>query len=148
MNEDDLYRLIERWEALADEARGQTRIAHASDLSRVAFNQGVVQTYQNAIRDLRDLLAEAPAHTAATSPYLATAEADAQAVLQRAGLFTRSLTLHPDHVFTAVFSRLQPITLENRLRQLRAADSRLVVVDSGTLRDTGDPYIDFAFVDS
>ncbi len=31
MNEDDLHRLIERWEALADEAREQTRLTHASD---------------------------------------------------------------------------------------------------------------------
>ncbi len=107
-----------------------------------------MQTYQGVIRDLRDLLAEAPAPGADTVRYCATAEADAQAVLQRAGLFTRSLTLHPDHVFTAVFSRLQPITLENRLRQLQAADARLVIVDSGSLRDTGDPYIDFAFIDT
>ncbi len=148
MNEDDLHRLIERWEALADEAREQTRVTHASDLSRAAFNQGVLQTYQAVLRDLRDLLEEAPAPAAETPLYLATSEADAQAVLQRAGLFARSLTLHPDNVFSAVFSRLQPITLENRVRQLRAADARLVIVDSGTLRDTGDPYIDFAFVDS
>ncbi len=148
MNEDDLHRLIEQWEARADEAREQTRLAHASDLSRVTFNQGVVQTYQNVIRDLRDLLEEAPASPVEAPLYCATSEADAQAVLQRAGLFTRSLTLHPDHVFSAVFSRLQPITLENRIRQLRAADSRVVIVDSGVLRDTGDPYIDFAFVDS
>ncbi len=148
LKEGDLYRLIEQWEARADEAREQTRLAHASDLSRVTFNQGVLQTYQNAIRDLRDLLAAAPAPPVDTPQYLATSEADAHAVLQRAGLFTRSLTLHPDRVFTAVFSRLQPITLENRLRQLRAADARLVIVNSGTLRDTGDPYIDFAFVDS
>ncbi len=148
MNENDLHKLIERWETRADEAREQTRVTHASDVSRATFYQGVLQTYQNVIRDLRDLLEDAPAAPAETPLYLATSEADAQAVLQRAGLFARSLTLHPDHVFSAVFSRLQPITLENRLRQLRAADSRLVIVNSGALRDTGDPYIDFAFVDT
>ena len=44
-----------------------------------------------------------------------------------------------------MFSRLQPITQETRIRQLSAADPHLVIVDQGTLRDTGDPYIDFAF---
>ena len=72
-------------------------------------------------------------------------QAGAADLLRRAGLFARSLTLHSDGVYSAVFSRLQPITLENRIRQLTSADARVVIVDSGTLRDTGDPYIDFAF---
>ena len=147
MNEDALLALIEQWQALADQAREQAGLVDARDISRAAFYQGVMKTYQNAAQDLRDLLAP---ETAAESPaleYRAVSESEAAAVLQRAGLFARSVTLHPDHVFSAVFSRLQPITQETRLQQLSAADPHLVIVDQGALRDTGDPYIDFAFID-
>jgi hypothetical protein len=77
---------------------------------------------------------------------LSVSEAEAADVLRSAGLFARSLTLHPDRVFSAVFSRLQPIAHESRLRQLSAADTRVVILDQGTLRDSGDPFIDFAFI--
>jgi len=148
MNDDALLALIEQWQALAEQAREQARLADARDISRAAFYQGVMKTYQNAAQDLRDLLMpEAPPAPPAPD-YVLVPESEAAAVLQRAGLFARTVTLHPDHVFSAVFSRLQPITQETRLRQLSDADPRLVIVDQGTLRDTGDPYIDFAFGES
>jgi hypothetical protein len=146
MNDDALLTLIAEWEALASQAREQTRVLSAADVSRAAFYEGVMKTYQSAAQDLRDLIAPPDADPAsALSAYHLVAETDAAEILQRAGLFTRSLTLHSDHVFTAVFSRLQPVTQESRIRQLSAADPRIVVVDQGTLRDSGDPYIDFAF---
>lgn len=146
MNDDALFDLIAQWETLADSARDQMRNTTPSNVSRVAFYEGVVKTYRSAAEDLRALLApaEAPA-TQETPAYLAVQEAQAAEILQRAGLFTRSLTLHPDRVFTAVFSRLQPVTHEARVRQLTNADARIVIVDHGTLRDTGDLFIDFAF---
>ncbi|MBI1257202.1 MAG: hypothetical protein GC204_07000 [Chloroflexi bacterium] len=146
MSDDDLLALIEQWEALAEQAREQARLADARDISRAAFYQGVLKTYQSAAQDVRDLLTPQPQPAAAAPEYVPLSESEAAAILQRAGLFARSVTLHPDHVFSVVFSRLQPITQETRLQQLRAADPRLVIVDQGTLRDTGDPYIDFAFV--
>jgi hypothetical protein len=143
---DDLLALAQKWESLAAEAREQTRLTHASDLSRAAYNEGVVRTYLAAAADLRALIRPVESEASSAPPqYLAVTEADAADVLRRAGLFTRSLTLHPDRVFSAVFSRLQPLTLESRIRELTAADPRVVVLDSGTLRDSGDPYIDFAF---
>jgi len=105
----------------------------------------VMKTYQSAAQDLRDLLLPQAPPVPETPEYLVVPESEAAAVLQRAGLFARSLTLHPDHVFSAVFSRLQPITQETRLQQLTTADPRLVIVDQGILRDSGDPFIDFAF---
>ena len=146
MNDDALFTLIKEWEALAEQAREQARLADARDISRTAFYQGVMKTYQNAAQDLRDLLTPEQPSAPPTPEYLIVPESEAAAVLQRAGLFARSITLHPDHVFSAVFSRLQPITQETRVQQLSAADPRLVIVDQGALRDTGDPYIDFAFV--
>lgn len=148
MNDEALRALIAQWEALAAEAREQTRPTHASDVTRAAYYEGVMRTYLGAASDLRALLT--PVRQENQPPpaprYLAVSEAEARDVLHRAGLFTRSLTLHADGVFSALFSRLQPITLENRIRQLTAADARIVVLDSGVLRDTGDPYIDFAFI--
>ncbi len=146
MNEEVLRALIAQWEARAAQAHEQTRLDSASELSRVSFYEGVMKTYLSAAQDLRDLLAPERETVPSSLPYLAVPEQEAAAVLQTAGLFARSLTLHPDHVFTAVFSRLQPITLENRVHHLNNADPRIVIVDQGTLRDTGDPYIDFAFV--
>lgn len=143
---DDLLALAQKWESLAAEAREQTRLTHASDLSRAAYSEGVVRTYLAAAADLRDLLAPAsPEPPAAPPQYLAVTEREAAEILRRAGLFVRTLTLHPDGVFSAMFSRLQPITLESRIRELTAADARVVVLDSGSLRDSGDPFIDFAF---
>ena len=53
--------------------------------------------------------------------------------------------MHKDNVFTAVFSRWQPFSDEERLKMIKSADRRLVVLANGKLRDTGDPYVDFAF---
>lgn len=150
MNEEALLALIAQWESRAAEAREQTRLIHASDVSRAAYYEGVLRTYLGVANDLRALLSPATsAETPTPAPhYLAVPESEAADLLRRAGLFARSLTLHPDGVFSAVFSRLQPVTLENRVAQLSAADPRIVIVDSGTLRDTGDPYIDFAFTNA
>jgi hypothetical protein len=145
MNEGDLHALIEKWEALADDAREQARFLNPNDFARQGFFQALQKTYRAAAQDLRDLLAGEAEPLPAPEEYLAVAEEEASAVLQQAGLFARSLTLHADRVFTAVFSRLQPITQENRIRQLSAVDARIVIVDQGTLRDSGDPYVDFAF---
>jgi hypothetical protein len=146
MTDEALLALIAHWEALADQAREQTRVMSAGDVSRATFYEGVMKTYQSAARDLRDLIAPPQTEiTDAPAGYQVIPPEEAAALLQRAGLFARSLTHHPDHVFTAVFSRLQPITQDSRIRQLSAADPRIVIVDHGTLRDSGDPYIDFAF---
>jgi hypothetical protein len=146
MNEDTLRALIEQWEALAREADEQTRLMNAQDLSRVSFYQGVSKTYRSAAQDLRDLLTPPDAPAEPAPEYLIVSEQEAADMLRSAGLFTRTLTLHPDRVFSAVFSRLQPIAQESRVRQLSAADARVVILDQGTLRDSGDPYIDFAFI--
>ena len=148
MKDDALLALIEQWEALAEQAREQGRLADARDISRASFYQGVMKTYQSTAQDLRDLLTPQQLITAPAPEYALVPESEAAAVLQRAGVFARTITLHSDHVFSAVFSRLQPLTQETRLQQLSAADPRLVIVDQGTLRDTGDPYIDFAFIAS
>ena len=147
MSDEPLLDLIAQWEALAEKARQQMRLDGASDIARAAFYEGVVKTYQSAAQDLRTLLAppESPAQVEADTDYLTVPEPEAAAILRRAGLFPRSLTLHPDHVFTAVFSRLQPVTHEVRIRQLSSADPRIVIVEHGTLRDSGDLFIDFAF---
>lgn len=149
MNDDALLGLVAQWEALADQAREQTRVTSAGDVSRAAFYEGVMKTYRSAAQDLRDLLAPPEAAAPDAPPqYRAMTETEAAALLQRAGLFARSLTLHADHVFTAVFSRLQPVAQDSRIRRLTDADPSVVIVDQGTLRDSGDPYIDFAFAET
>jgi hypothetical protein len=55
--------------------------------------------------------------------------------------------MNPNNVFTAVFSRWQPLSEDERLKKIKAADPRIVVVATGKQRDTGDYFIDFAFKD-
>lgn len=147
MNDDALQALIAQWEALAEQARQQMRVDSSADISRAAYYEGVIKTYRSAASDLRGLIApaEAPEVVEEAEAYRIVPETEAAAILRRAGLFARSLTLHPDRVYTAVFPRLQPVTHEARLRQLSNADPRIVIVEHGTLRDSGDLFIDFAF---
>lgn len=149
MKDDALLALIARWEALAEQASQQMRADSINDISRVAYHEGVARTYRAAAGDLRDLIVpdEAPETDTTEEPldYRIVPDAEVAAILRRAGLFPRSLTLHPDRVYTAVFPRLQPVTHEARLRQLSSADPRIIIVEHGTLRDSGDLFIDFAF---
>ncbi|MEO8396927.1 MAG: hypothetical protein ABI700_28285, partial [Chloroflexota bacterium] len=111
MNDDALpalLALIEQWDVLAEQAREQAKLADPRDLSRVSFYQGVQKTYQSAAQDLRDLITPPQPPSPPSPEYAALPESEAAAVLQRAGLFARTVTLHPDHIFSAVFSRLQP----------------------------------------
>ena len=87
LDEAALHALIERWETLAAEARDQTRLTHASDISRAAYYEGVVRTYHEVSDDLRALLTPAESLASAVPPpeYLRVTEEEAADILRRAG---------------------------------------------------------------
>ena len=66
-------------------------------------------------------------------------------MLEYSGTNARDVTVNKYYVFTAVFSKWENMMLHERIEQLRQADMRLVVLDSGKTRDTNDPYVEFAF---
>lgn len=71
---------------------------------------------------------------------------DVRARLAAVGLFPRDLHQHRDHAFTAIFSRLQPLTQEQRVTRLLTVDPGVHLLDAGFLADNGEPFIDFAFL--
>jgi len=71
---------------------------------------------------------------------------EVRARLEAAGLFPRDLRQHRDNAFTAIFSRLQPLTQQQRISRLLTVDPAIQLLDAGFLADNGEPFIDFAFM--
>lgn len=144
----EIAALIAQWQTRLREARERSRSESAGSVQTAYYYRGVSETYQQVITDLLALLeAETSASVPAAADYLPISEAQVRELLARAGLHPRSLHAHPDHAFTAVFSRLQPVSQEQRLRSLSEADARIVILDHGKLSDSNEPFIDFAFID-
>lgn len=138
--------LIDQWETLARDARERSRTERVGDVQTAYYYKGVTDTYQQVIANLRALLdPEVETALPPTHDYVPVSEQAINDLLKHAGLYPRALHAHPDHAFTAVFSRLQPISQEQRLRTLTEVDSRIVILDHGKLPDSNDPFIDFAF---
>jgi hypothetical protein len=140
--------LIEQWDAMRKEAEAQARKDAAVDTGRAYYFQGVAKTLRKMVGDLRELVdtpATPEAEAAQPMSYIVITEGEVSHLLKGVGLFPRTLHVHPDYAFTAIFPRLQPLSQEKRIELLMTADPRIVVLDQGRLPDTGEPYIDFAF---
>jgi hypothetical protein len=145
---DSLDALLERWETRWAEAQTRSRQIKTGDLQAAYYFRGVAETYKTALAELRRLVdgdSEPPA-----PPQLRLiqfTQEQVSAMLTDLGLFPRILRRHEDGAFTAVFSRLQPVSQARRLELLQGADRRLRILQDGALHDNGDPYIEFGFVD-
>jgi hypothetical protein len=138
--------LIGQWESLAREARERSRTDRVGDVQTAYYYKGVTDTYQQVIDGLRTLLgSDDEIVVPPPGDYLPVSEQAINDLLTRAGLYPRTLHTHDDHALTAVFSRLQPISQEQRLSLLAQADPRIIILDQGKLSDSNDPFIDFAF---
>ncbi len=169
---DPLRALANRWVLKARDHARQSKSTGDERLS--AYHRGIAETYHKAALDLADELqsggnrASAPTSQSAastgalpdTKPMVAPTDDEPAAIpisyvavpvkevimmLEYAGISARDVNMHKDNVYTAIFSRWQPFSDEERLKMMRGADRRLVVLANGKLRDTGDPYVDFAF---
>lgn len=138
--------MIDQWESLAHDARERSRTERTGDAYTAYYYKGVADTCQHVIDQLRTLLDTGDvAAPSASVEYMPVSEQAVNDLLVQIGLYPRTLHVHADHVFTAVFSRLQPISQDQRIQALNEADARIIVLDYGKLPDTNDPYIDFAF---
>jgi hypothetical protein len=138
--------MIDQWENLARDARARSRTERTGDAYTAYYYKGVADTCQHVLDQLRMLLDTGEVVVPVpTADYMPVSEQSVNELLSSIGLYPRTLHVHADHVFTAVFSRLQPISQDQRIQALNQADSRIVVLDYGKLPDTNDPYIDFAF---
>jgi len=145
-----LRALIRQWEAQARAARLRADQAGAYDVHQMTYQQGMEAAYKEAVRNARALLGESEAayNAKPAAPpviYEAVSVKEVQSILSRAGLNVRTLYNHSDNAFSAVFSKLQPATQDERLRALAAAHPHLIILESGILQDSGEFYIDFAF---
>ena len=149
MNE-SLQTLIMRWEAFAKEAQSRLHEPTGDPHTRIYY-QAVAQTYQCTAEELRAVTEGQlpPADDQIPRPpvFIHMTREQVNSLLNRAGLNITTLYLHDDGALTVVFPRLQPYSQEERLRRLRAVESRVTILDMGKLPDTGDPYIDFALMD-
>ncbi|NDJ59797.1 MAG: hypothetical protein GYB67_01660 [Chloroflexi bacterium] len=174
-NTDTLQELIDQWVKRASEAREKAQMRGQPNAQ---YYNGVMNTYLQVVKDLRAAAGIAappqtaaapstPAPSAAAAPpaaappaavqpdsvaalpeYVRVGEAEVTSILTNAGLFTRELQRHTDGAYTAIFSKLQPLGQDERLNKLRRADGRIRVLEHGALSDSGDPFIEFAFVQS
>ena len=77
--------------------------------------------------------------------FIEVSREEVERVLKRARLKANHLYQDSSHVFSAIFARMPPLPLEERIQRLTKACDTIIVLESGTLPDTGDPYIDFGF---
>jgi hypothetical protein len=144
-DEHDLAALFEVWEARAHEARERSRSDRVGDVQTAYYYKGVSDTYQQIMGEVKALFDTEAQAAAAPIAYLPVTAQEVGDLLTGAGLYPRALTVHTDHAFTAVFSRLQPLSQEQRLRLLAETTPSIVILDYGKLADTNEPFIDFAF---
>jgi hypothetical protein len=62
-----------------------------------------------------------------------------------AGLNLSKLYTHDDHTFSAIFPKIPPLSLEQRMTKLTTACHTIIILESGRLPNTQEPYIDFGF---
>ena len=148
-NERELADLLNVWEARAREAREHSRSNRVGDVQTAYYYKGVSDTYQQVMGELKSLLESEVQQTTAEAPaYRRVTRQQVSELLHRVGLHPRELNIHSDHAITAVFSRLQPVSQEQRIRLLSDASPSIVVLDYGKLPGTNEPFIDFAFMDT
>lgn len=151
----DLLTLIQTWEARVREAQARLPLERQRSSQAAYQLDAAAKAFQRAADELRQLLeahqpAEAESESGEPFAYVPVDRTHVQALLNRAGLHARSLSVHADNAFTVTFSRMQPVVPEQRVSQLTAAalsehGLRLLVLDYGKLPDSGEPFIDFAF---
>jgi hypothetical protein len=173
---DVLRQLANRWTLKAREFARDSKSDNPAD-PIAAYNRGLAEGYYKAAVELAETLRQqASPETLASSlshPFIASApetqrqppapkplipSAPAETylsiplnevlmILEYAGTNARDVSVNKQNVFMAVFSKWENLMLHERIDKLKKADMRLVVLNSGKIKDTNDPYVEFAFKD-
>lgn len=165
--------LANNWAMRArDYARDSKAVGIPAD--KAAYERGLAEGFYKAATELADLIkalptdatvtaamprasTTAPAATSSTpaskpaldpgtsATYLKLPLREVLDVLAFAGTTPRDVQPRPDNSFMAVFSKWENIQPHERIEKIKKADLRLVVLQSGTIKDTHDPFVIFAF---
>jgi serine/threonine protein kinase len=144
----ELLRVVQKWEKAAQEAETNS-VKPNVERSIVYFNRGMAKAYSSAAAELRAILETTGKGEAAgpnLSPvYAAVTRKEVTDLLEKLGMKVGDLYSDKEYVFTAIFPRLPLFTLEDRIARLRDAAPGILILDSGKVSQTEEPYIDFAF---
>lgn len=138
-----------RWARRVQEAITQSQQVSVQSVHQSYYYRGIAEGLRLALRDLEAVLPSSSAQQeldVATQPevFAAVDEETAIAHLKGAGLSVAELQAHTDNSFSAIFSPLQLMPLEERVSKLSAL-ANIVVLDQGSLPNSNKSYIDFAF---
>lgn len=89
------------------------------------------------------VVADPPAQPAPTWEKVSMSEV--LSILSYAGTNVRDITENKDNSFLLVFSSWENIMPHVRVERIQKADLRVVVLKSGKLKETNDPFIELAF---
>ena len=124
----DLMKLVEKWELNANHAERAAALA-----------------YRRAAADLRAYVTgDLPTDVPAAPTYEMMPTANVEQMLAMVGVRPKRLYADKDHTFTAIFARLPVVALESRIEKLKELPG-LQIIESGTLMESGEPFIDFGF---
>lgn len=139
----------DRWSSRIQEATTQSQQVSVQSVHQSYYYRGIAEGLKLALRDLQTVL---PSSSLAQDidapiqgePFAPVDQETVTTVLKAAGLSVAELQAHSDNSFSAVFSALQLIPLEERITKLSAV-ADIVVLDQGRLPNSNKSYIDFAF---
>jgi hypothetical protein len=113
------------------------------DAPIVSVPQSAVDVEQIAVENV-----QAVSKHAAPSPissFEAISVGEIINILEFAGVSPRDVSIMDGNVVYAVFSRWQPFTEHERVAKIAGADLRIVILGFGKVKDSSDPYVEFAF---
>lgn len=165
-----LRTLANRWALLARDYSRETR--ESKDEKQAAYYRGFAEGYYKAATELATLLKgnvvdaetvvvnpeperaaqpETPADESKKTPappnvtYVPVALGEVLSILEFVGASPRDVNVVQGNAIHAVFSRWQPFTEHERVAKIAGADPRIIILGFGKAKDTGDPYVEFAF---
>jgi hypothetical protein len=124
----DLMKLVEKWEQAAENADRAAALA-----------------YRRAAADLRTYVTgDLPTDASNETAFQVVPMSEVEQMLTLVGVRPKRLFADKDHTFSAIFARLPVVPLEDRINKLNTLPG-LQIIESGTLMETGEPFIDFGF---
>ncbi len=163
----ELRSLANRW---ALRARDYAREAkEAKDEKQASYSRGFADGYYKAATELAAMLqgdasratgtvraantgasggtTAGSGQNATASPinYVSVSLGEIVNILEFAGASPRDVNVRPDKTVYAVFSRWAPHSESERVAMIAGADPRIVILSFGKVKDSSDPYVEFAF---
>lgn len=145
-----LLTLAGDWEAQAQAANAQAASARLGDQGKAAYQRGMAKGLEAAAGALRGLMRQdvsssGAAGESAVQRFTPMEKMQVRKMLELGGWRFSQLYAHNDHTFSIVFARGLMQSFDDRVAKLTALHPALVVLEYGTLPESNDAYIEFAF---